>query len=61
MNSSGALPDIELKDERMVQKDWEGFQSAVHKVTKSQDRLHDTNNKRDNPLPVTGCKLQETS
>ena len=45
MNSSRTLSDIALEDERMVQKERKAFCSAVHRVTRSQNLLHGTNNK----------------
>ena len=45
LNSSRALSDIVLEDERPAQKYQTEFCSAVHRVTRSQDRLHGTNNK----------------
>ena len=35
VNNSGALSDRAPEAERMVQKDWAGFRSAVHRVTRS--------------------------
>ena len=44
MKSSGALSDIAPEDERMLQKDWAGFCSTVHRVDRSQNQLDGTNN-----------------
>ena len=37
MNSSGALSDRAPEGESMVQKDWAGFCSAVHRASRSQN------------------------
>ena len=46
VNSSRALSDPAPEGERMVQQDRADFHSAVHRATRSQNRLHDTDNKR---------------
>ena len=43
MNSSGALSDIAQKGKRIMQKDWAGFHSVVHKVTRSHNWFNSTN------------------
>ena len=47
MNGSGALFDVVLEGERMVQKDRAGFRSAVHRVARNWNRLNGTKNKLD--------------
>ena len=39
MNSTGALSDtgLEVEGERMAQKDWAGFHSAVRMLTRSHN------------------------
>ena len=44
-NSIRTLSDIVLEHERMAQKDQAGFYSATHRVAKSQNQHHSTNNK----------------
>ena len=46
MNSSAALSDTVLEDERMAQNDWAGFCSAVYRVAGSQNQPNGTNNKK---------------
>ena len=43
INSSRVLSDRASEGERVMQKDWAGFHSVVHRVTKSQNPLHLTN------------------
>ena len=45
-NSSRALSDRALEDERMVQEDRAAFRSAVHGVARSQNRLNGTDNNK---------------
>ena len=42
--SSGALSNIVLKGEGMLGKEWAGFHSAVHRVTRSLNEPIDTSN-----------------
>ena len=44
MNSSGALSNTALEDEKMMQKDQVGFLSALHSVARSQNLLDGTKN-----------------
>ena len=46
MNSGGPLSDTAPEGERMVQKDWAEFSSAVYRVARSGNQLDDTNNKK---------------
>ena len=46
MNSNEALSDTVLEGERMVQKVWAGFHSAVHRVSRSWNQLNSTNKKK---------------
>ena len=39
MTGNGALSDIALEGESMVQNDWTGVHSVVHRVARSQNRL----------------------
>ena len=54
MNSSGTLSDTVLEGERMVQKDWAGFHSAIHGVTGSPNWLNGTNDNKS--LSQTGMQ-----
>ena len=45
-NSSRALSDRVPECERMVEKDQAGFHSSVHRVTRSWNQLHSTNNNK---------------
>ena len=49
MNDSGALSDTMPEGERMAQKRWAKFSSAVPRVTRSQNGLNSTNNNNKNP------------
>ena len=46
MKSSEALSDTAPEGERMVQKDWAGFGSGVHRVTGSRNGLLSAEEKR---------------
>ena len=44
MSSSLAVSDTAREGERMAQKERAGFHSAVHRVARSQSRIHSTKN-----------------
>ena len=46
MIRSRALSDTVLEGERMAQRDWAGFHSAVHGGARSRNQLHATNNSK---------------
>lgn len=53
MSSSGALSDTAPEGEKMAQKDWAGFSSAVHRGARSQNPLRGTNNSSYISLQIT--------